>query len=146
MKLKTTQKTHVPTQKELAKKWFLIDVKGKTLGLAATKIANILRGKDKPFFTPQHDCGDFVVVLNSKEIRLAGNKMDTKMYYWHTQYPGGIKSRTARQILDRKPDKVLYDAIRGMMPRNRLRKKIMSKLHIFPGTEHTHASQSPVTL
>lgn len=146
MTLKTIQKTHVPTEKELTKKWFLLDVKGKTLGQVSTQIADLLRGKGKPFFTPQHDCGDHVVVINAKEVRLAGNKMDTKMYYWHTQYPGGIKSRTARQIMSTKPDKVLYDSVRGMLPRNRLRKKIISKLHIFPGPEHTHSSQSPITL
>jgi large subunit ribosomal protein L13 len=146
MTLKTIQKTHVPTEKELAKKWFLIDAKGKTLGQLSTKIADLLRGKGKPFFTPQHDCGDHVVVINAKEVRLAGNKMDTKMYYWHTMYPGGIKSRTARQIMDKKPDKVLYDAVRGMLPRNKLRKKLISKLHLFSGPEHTHSSQSPITL
>lgn len=146
MKLKQSQKTYVPSEKDLEKKWFLVDAKGKTLGPLATKIANLLRGKGKPHFTPQLDCGDHVVVINTGEIRLARNKLDTKLYYWHTQYPGGLKSRSAREVLAKKPTKVLYDAVRGMLPRNRLRKNIIKKLHLAPGAEHDHKAQSPETL
>lgn len=142
MKLKPHQKTHVPTSKELGQKWFLVDVKGRTLGQVATKIANTLRGKGKSFFTPQMDCGDFVVAINAKEIRLAGNKMDKKLYQWHTQYPAGLRTRTAREIMEKKPTKILYDAVWGMLPRNKLRKHLMKKLRIFPGEEHTHKAQS----
>jgi large subunit ribosomal protein L13 len=142
MKLKASQKTHVPTQEELKKKWFLVDVKGKTLGPMATKLANAIRGKGKAFFTPQTDCGDFVVVINAKAIRLAGNKMETKLYQWHTRYPAGLRTRTAREIMEKKPEKILYDAVWGMLPRNKLRKHIMKKLRIFPGEEHTHKAQS----
>lgn len=146
MKLKKTQKTYVPSEKDLDKKWFLVDAKGKTLGPLATKIANLLRGKGKMHFTPQLDCGDHVVVVNAGEIRLARNKLDTKQYYWHTQYPGGLKSRSAREVLAKKPTKVLYDAVRGMLPRNRLRKNIMKKLHLSPGAEHNHKAQAPEPL
>lgn len=133
----------MPTETELAKKWFLIDVKGKTLGPVAVKITNLLRGKNKPFFTPQSDCGDHVVVINAKEIRLARNKMETKMYYRHTLYPSGLRTKSAADLLAQKPEKILYDAVWGMMPRNALRKKIIGKLHVYPGVEHKHAAQNP---
>lgn len=144
--LKKSQKTYTPTEKDLEKKWFLVDVKGKTLGKVATKIANILRGKDKVHYTPQFDCGDYVVVINAKEIRLASNKLDTKLYRWHTQHPAGLRERTAREVLARNPDRVLYDAVWGMLPRNKLRKHMMTKLRIFPTAEHSHVSQSPKPL
>ena len=143
MKLKLSQKSHVPTEKETVKQWFLIDVKGKTLGIVATKIADLLRGKGKPFFTPQQDCGDFIVVVNAKEIRLAKNKMDTKLYHWHTRYPAGFRTRTARELINTKPEKVLYDAVWGMLPRNRLRHHMMKKLKISPGENHEHKAQNP---
>lgn len=146
MKLKASQKTHVPTETELKKKWFLLDVKGKTLGRIAAKIADVLRGKGKPFFTPQTDCGDFVVVIHAKAIRLAGNKMEKKLYEWHTRYPAGLRTRTAREMVEKKPEKILYDAVWGMLPRNKLRKHMMKKLRIFPDEKHTHTSQSPQIL
>lgn len=147
MKLTKTQTTYVPTEKEIdSKKWFLVDVKGKTLGLISTKIADILRGKLKVHFTPQHDCGDYVVVINAKEIRLAGNKMDSKTYHSHSGYGSGFKTRTARQLIATKPEKIIYDSVWGMLPRNKLRSKIIKKLRIFPGTEHEHTSQSPETI
>lgn len=146
MKLKPLQKTSVPSDKDLAKAWRLVDAKGKTLGPLAVKIADLLRGKGKPHFTPQMDCGDHVVVVNAKEVRLAGNKMDTKQYYWHTQYPGGLRSRSARDLLAKKPEKILYEAVWGMLPRNRLRKKIIKKLHLFAGPEHNNQAQSPIPL
>lgn len=142
MRLKKSQKTYIPTQKELSKKWFLVDVKGKLLGLAATKIAELLRGKEKPFFTPMHDCGDYIVVINAREIRFAHNKIDTKLYQWHTQYPAGFRVRTAREIMAKKPEKILYDAVWGMLPRTKSRKAIMRKLRVFPGAEHKHSAQS----
>lgn len=146
MKTPKAQRTYVPTEKDLEQKWYLVDVKGLTLGPVATKIANVLRGKGKSHFTPQLDCGDHVVILNAKEIRLAGDKLDTKLYYWHTQYPGGIRSRSARDIMKKKPEKILYDAVWGMLPRNKLRKKLMKKLHLFPGETHEHKAQSPQPL
>ncbi len=145
--LNKNQQTTVPSDKELAsKKWFLVDAKGKTLGHLCTALTDIIRGKNKAYFTPQLDCGDFVVVINAKEVRLAGNKKETKMYYWHTQYPGGIRQRSAQQLLDTKPDQLIYDGVWGMLPRNRLRRAIIKKLRIFPGTEHGHTSQNPQPL
>ena len=141
--LKESQKTHVPTAKELEKKWYLIDLNGKTLGPAAAKIADVLRGKGKPFFTPQLDSGDFVVAIHARGIRLARNKMDTKLYQWHTRYPGGLRTRTAREISATKPEKIIYDAVWGMLPRNKLRRKLIKKLHIYPMESHDHAAQSP---
>lgn len=143
MKLPHNQKTYVPAEKELQKKWFLVDVRGKILGEAAVKITNLLRGKDKPFFTPQLDCGDYVVAINAQEIKLTKNKLDTKLYRWHTRYPGGLRTRTARELLARKPEKVLYDAVWGMLPRNKLRKHIIKKLKIFPGDKHSNSAQTP---
>lgn len=146
MKLKANQQTHVPTEKEIAKKWYLVDVKGKTLGRIATKIADLLRGKGKPFFTPQLDCGDYVVIINAREIRLAGNKEETKLYQWHTRYPGGFRERTAHQIRETKPEKIIFDAVCGMLPRNKLGKHMARKLRVFAGSEHTAKSQKPLPL
>ncbi|KKU78502.1 MAG: 50S ribosomal protein L13 [Candidatus Peregrinibacteria bacterium GW2011_GWA2_47_7] len=141
MKIKDSQKTYVPTNADLQRKWFIVDVKGKTLGQISTKIANILRGKDKVHFTTQLDCGDYVVAINAKEVRLAGNKMDTKLYHWHTRYPGGLRTRTARELLNRKPEKILFDSVFGMLPRNKLRSKIIKKFRVFPGETHEHTAQ-----
>ncbi|PJC36615.1 50S ribosomal protein L13 [Candidatus Peregrinibacteria bacterium CG_4_9_14_0_2_um_filter_53_11] len=147
IRIKSNQKTTVPSQEVLDdKQWYIVDVKGKTLGRVATQIADILRGKGKTYFTPQHDCGDYVVVINATDIRLAGNKMDTKLYRWHTGYPKGFRERTAREIMENKPEQVLFDAVRGMLPRNRLRQDIIKKLRIFPTEAHTHSAQSPKPL
>lgn len=134
-------KTYVPDEKSLGKKWFLVDVKGKTLGATATKIADLLRGKQKPFFTPQLDCGDYVVAINARHIRLSKNKAETKLYQWHTRYPKGFRQRTAKEVLKKKPEKVLFDAVWGMMPRNKLRNHIIKKLRVFPDETHDHAAQ-----
>ena len=143
MKLAQNQKTYVPAETDLKKKWFLVDVKDQTLGIIATKIARVLRGKDKLFFTPQHDCGDYVVVINAAQIRLAHNKMETKTYHWHTGYGAGLRTRTAREQMAIEPEKILYDAVWGMLPRNKLRRMMMKKLRIFPGAEHGHLPQAP---
>ena len=141
MKLKQSQKTTVPAEKQLEKKWFLVDVKGKTLGPTAVKIANLLRGKGKTFFTPEQDCGDYVVAINAKHIRLSKNKMDTKLYQWHTRYPAGFRQRTAKEMMAKKPDKILFDAVWGMLPRTRSRKHIIKKLRVFPEETHDHGAQ-----
>lgn len=146
MNLKPHQKSSVPAEKDLTKKWYLVDVKGKTLGRISTKIADLLRGKGKPIFTPKADCGDYVVVIHAADVKLAGNKMDTKLYQWHTRYPGGFRERTAREIMKTKPEKIVMDAVWGMLPRNRLRRQIIKKLRVFPGAEHGHASQHPESI
>ena len=143
MKLQKSQKTYVPTEKNLEKSWYILDVKDKPLGRTATKIADVLRGKTKTWFSPQLDCGDFVVVVNASHIKLAGNKMESKTYHWHTRYGGGFRTRTARQLLEKKPEKILFDAVWGMMPRNKLRNSIMKKLRIFPLEAHEHTAQAP---
>ena len=144
MNIKKSQKSYVPSEKDAKQKWFIVDVKDKPLGRAAAKIANLLRGKGKLFFTPQRDCGDFVIIVNASEIKLAGTKMDTKLYHWHTGYGSGLRTRTAREMMNKKPEKVLFDAVWGMMPRNKLRRHMMKKLRIFPGVKHNHESQRPV--
>lgn len=146
MKLTTKQKTTVPVIDPKKQKWFIVDVKGKTLGRVATKIADMLRGKLKPIFTPQHDCGDYVVVVNARHIRLAGSKPDKKMYQWHTQFPGGFREITARKLLDEKPEEVIYQAVWGMLPRNKLRSKIIKKLRIFGEEAHDHTAQHPTSI
>lgn len=134
-------KTHTPTEKSLEKRWLLVDVKGKTLGKTAVKIADLLRGKQKPFFTPQLDCGDYVVAINARHIRLAKNKVETKLYQWHTRYPKGFRQRTAKEMLEKKPEKVLFNAVWGMMPRNKLRNNIIKKLRVYPDETHEHTAQ-----
>lgn len=129
--------------KDIPHKWFIADVGGITLGKAAVKIANLLRGKNKASFTPQYDFGDHVVVINAKSIALSAKKMEGKMYYWHTKYPGGLRQKSAQQLMAYKPEKILADAVSGMLPKNKLRMKMMKKLHIFADANHTHEAQKP---
>lgn len=136
-------KTFSPKKADLTKKWYLIDVKGQTLGKAATKIASILRGKDKALFAPHVDCGDFVVVINAAEIKMSGNKADKKKYYRHSRFPGGLKEETAAEVLEKHPERVLERAVRGMVPPNKLRADIVKKLKIYAGSEHKHEAQQP---
>ncbi|MBP9718128.1 50S ribosomal protein L13 [Candidatus Gracilibacteria bacterium] len=143
MTIKKTQKTTIPVIDEKKQQWYLVDVKGKTLGIIATEIANMLRGKQKPLFTPQLDCGDYIVVINARHVRLAGNKDDQKMYQWHSGFPGGFKERTAKAMRIEKPEEIIYDAVWGMLPRNKLRRTIIKKLRIFADETHTHSAQNP---
>ena len=139
-------KTYMATLETVEKEWFVVDAKGLTLGRLASRIADVLRGKHKPTFTPHTDAGDFVVVVNCDKVRLTGRKLDQKMYYWHTGYPGGIKGRTARQMLDRKPEEVLFRAVKGMLPKNVLGRHLLSKLKLYPAPEHPHQAQQPKPL
>jgi len=139
-------KSFMATAQTLDKEWFVVDAQGAVLGRLATQVASILRGKHKPTYTPHADAGDFVVVVNADKVRLTGRKMDQKMYYWYSGYPGGIKGRTARQMLDRKPEEVLRRAVKGMLPKNNLGRKMMSKLKIYASPEHPHQSQQPKPL
>ena len=127
-------------------KWYLVDADGQTLGRLASQIAMIIRGKNKPTYTPYADTGDFVVVINADKIHVTGNKMNDKIYYNHTGYPGGLKQRTLKQMLQAKPEEVLRRAIWGMLPHNRLGRKLMGKVKIYAGTEHPHEAQQPVLL
>jgi large subunit ribosomal protein L13 len=136
-------KTYTPKLDELEKKWYLVDLKGQTLGHVSVKIANMLRGKDKPLFTPHLDCGDYVVVINAKHIKVTGNKMEDKKYYKHSGYPGAFKEESLEDLLERKPGEIIKQSVAGMLPKNKLRKNILAKLKIFAEGEHDHEAQNP---
>lgn len=139
-------KTYIAKKEEVNKKWYLIDAQDKILGRIAPTIANKLRGKDKPIFSPHMDCGDYIVIINADKIKLTGKKMEDKMYQRHSGFPGGFKEENAATLMGRKPTKILEIAISGMLPKNKLRKVFMSKLKIYAGGEHPHAAQSPEVL
>ena len=138
-------KTFSPKLEDVDKnrKWYLVNAEGKTLGRLATKIAVILRGKNKPMFSPHIDCGDHVVVINADKIKLSGQKWDQKEYITHSGFPGALKRQTAREVLQKKPGKILTAAIRGMLPHNKLRNHVMSKLKVYAGEEHRQEAQNP---
>ena len=123
--------------------WVIVDATDKILGRLASKIADKLRGKDKPVFTPHVDCGDFVVVVNAEKIRVTGNKFEDKKYYTHSLYPGGLKTKTFKDMNATKPEKVIELAVKGMLPKNKLSKQIIKKLKIYAGSEHPHEAQQP---
>lgn len=139
-------KTTFANTHTLERKWFILDATDLVLGRFSTKIADILRGKNKTIFNPAHDNGDFVIIINADKIKLTGNKMAQKTYYSHSRFPGGLKEEKADKRMLRKPDKIVYDSIAGMIPRNRIKKDILSKLKIYAGTEHPHAAQQPINL
>jgi large subunit ribosomal protein L13 len=141
-------KTVTPNEKEALenREWYVVDATGKTLGRLASEIAQVLRGKHKPTFSPNIDTGDFVVVINCERIVVTGAKLDNVRYYRHSRYPGGLKSRTMREMLDRFPDRVIYEAVRGMMPKTKLGSAQMKKLRVYAGDQHPHAAQQPTAL
>ena len=136
-------KTYSAKPGEIQRDWYVVDADGQTLGRLATQIADRLRGKGKPQFTPHVDTGDFVVVVNAEKIHVTGNKLDDKMYYRHSGYPGGLRERPLREQLNRLPTEVLRKAVRGMLPRNRLGRQQLTKLKIYAGPEHPHGAQEP---
>ncbi len=133
-------------KKEIERSWFLVDAENKVLGRLAAKVAAVLRGKHKPVFTPHVDTGDFVIVINAEKIHLTGTKLDNKMYYRHSGYPGGIKGVSAGEMLDKKPEAIIQHAVRGMLPKNKLGRQQLKKLKVYAGTEHPHESQMPQEL
>jgi large subunit ribosomal protein L13 len=139
-------KTYSAKPGEVTREWYLVDAEGKTLGRLATQIADTLRGKRKPQYTPHVDTGDFVIVVNAEKIAVTGNKLDQKRYYRHSGYPGGIRSRTLREQLERRPTEVLRVAVKGMLPKNRLARQQITKLKIYAGPEHPHEAQNPRAL
>ncbi len=140
-------KTYSAKASEIEKKWFVIDADGLVLGRLASQIARILRGKHKPTFTPHMDCGDNVIVVNAEKVKLTGRKTSDKVYHWHTGYPGGIKQRTAGEILEGKhPERVITKAVERMIPRNRLGRQQMKNLRVYAGPEHPHEAQQPEAL
>ena len=139
-------KTYNAKPGEIARDWYVVDAEGQTLGRLATRIADTLRGKGKPAYTPHVDTGDVVVVVNAEKIQVTGNKLDQKRYSRHSGYPGGLRSRTLREQLDRRPEEVLRRAVKGMLPRNRLARQQITKLKIYAGPEHPHEAQNPKPL
>ena len=141
-------KTYSPSAEDAkaAREWWVVDATGQTLGRLASEIAQILRGKHKPTFSPHVDGGDFVIVINCERVAVTGNKLDSVHYYTHSRYPGGLKSRTMREQMERFPDRVIFEAVKGMMPKTRLGNAQMKKLRVYAGSEHTHAAQQPKTL
>jgi large subunit ribosomal protein L13 len=139
-------KTYSAKPGEIAREWYVVDAEGQTLGRLATRIADMLRGKGKAAYTPHVDTGDFIVVVNAEKIQVTGNKLDQKRYYRHSGYPGGLRSRTLREQLERRPTEVIRKAVKGMLPKNRLARKQLNKLKIYAGPEHPHGAQAPQPL
>ncbi|MHB8882847.1 MAG: 50S ribosomal protein L13 [Thermodesulfovibrionales bacterium] len=139
-------KTQFAKKGDIHHKWYVIDAKDAVLGRLAVRIATFIRGKNKPIFTPNVDTGDFVIVVNADKIRLTGNKMADKVYYHHTGYIGGIKAQTAQELSDKRPETIIEKAVWGMLPKNRLGRKMIKKLKVYKGSEHPHQAQAPEVL
>jgi large subunit ribosomal protein L13 len=136
-------KTYSAKPKEIEQRWYLVDAEGQTLGRLATRIADTLRGKRKPVYTPHIDTGDFVVVVNAEKIAVTGKKREEKVYYRHSGYPGGLRERTFAEEIERRPTEVLRKAVKGMLPRNRLARRQLTKLKVYAGPDHPHGAQNP---
>jgi len=139
-------RTYSARPESVRREWYVVDATGKTLGRLASEIARRLRGKHKPVYTPHVDTGDYIVVVNAEKIRVTGRKMTDKVYYWHTGYPGGIKSITLEKLLQKHPERVIERAVRGMLPRTPLGRRMLKKLKVYAGPEHPHAAQQPKPL
>jgi large subunit ribosomal protein L13 len=139
-------KTYVTRNKDVQREWYVVDAAGQTLGRLATRLARILRGKHKPTYSPSVDTGDFVIVVNAEKIHVTGRKLDQKIYYRYSGYPGGLKEITLRNLLQRHPSRVIEHAVRGMLPKNRLGRQMFKKLKVYAGPEHPHAAQQPKQL
>lgn len=139
-------KTTVPKVEDIQRDWYIVDAEGQTLGRLAVRIANVLRGKHKPIFTPHMDCGDFVIVVNAEKIHLSGNKEEQKLYRHHSGYPGGFKIETAKHLRGRRPDQLVERAVKGMLPHTRLGDRQFTKLKVYVGGVHPHIAQNPKTL
>ena len=138
--------TYAPKKAEIKRKWYLVDAENQVLGRMATQIATVLRGKDKPTYAPYLDMGDFVIVVNAEKVKLTGKKLSDKVYYRHSGYPGGIKEVNAEELLKKHPERVIEFAVKGMLPRNKLRKHILKKLKVYTGESHPHQAQLPEPL
>lgn len=139
-------KTYSAKPGDIERSWYLVDADGQTLGRMASQIASILRGKHKPIFTPHMDCGDYVIVINAEKIHVTGNRLDNKIYYRHSGYPGGLKRTPLRVMLQTKPEKVIEEAVRRMLPKNNLGRHMFKKLRVYAGPEHQHGAQNPEPL
>jgi large subunit ribosomal protein L13 len=139
-------KTYQANAQDRERSWYVVDAEGKTLGRLATQIANVLRGKHKPTYTPHVDVGDFVIVVNAEKVAVTGDKREKKLYWRHSGYPGGIRSRTLGDLLEKRPEEVIRKAVKGMLPRNRLARQQLRKLRVYAGPEHPHQAQKPEQL
>ena len=136
-------RTFTQKQEEIARNWYVVDAEGETLGRLASRIAPILKGKHKPVYTPHMDCGDYVIIVNAEKVRVTGRKMDQKLYYRHSGYPGGLRSISLKDQLAKHPERVLQAAIRGMLPKNKLGRRMLKKLKVYAGNSQPHQAQQP---
>ena len=138
--------SYIQTKETVERKWFVVDAEDKNLGRVAAKVATVLRGKHKPTYTPNIDCGDFVIILNASKVNLTGNKLEDKKYYNHSRYAGGMRVRTAKEMKEKYPEEMMERAIKGMLPKGRLGRQMYRKLFLYAGENHPHAAQQPVEL
>ena len=139
-------KSYVAATADVERKWYVVDAAGQTLGRLSSEIAKVLRGKNKPIFTPHIDTGDYVIVINAEQIKTTGRKLDQKIYYSHSDYPGGVRETTLREMIAKKPTDVITLAVKGMLPKGPLGRSMLTKLHVYAGAEHPHAAQKPEEL
>ena len=139
-------KTYMPNPAQVERKWYVVDAEGQTLGRLCSEIAKVLRGKNKAIFTPHADCGDYVIVVNAEKIVVSGKKMDQKIYYHHSDYVGGMKETTLREMLNKHPERVIELGVKGMLPKGPLGREMYKKLFVYAGSDHKHAAQKPETL
>ncbi len=139
-------KTFMANPDKIDRKWYVVDAKGATLGRLASEVASVLRGKNKPEFTPHADCGDYVIVINAAQVKVTGKKLDQKIYYNHSEYVGGMRETTLRELLAKKPERVVELAVKGMLPKGPLGRDMYRKLHVYAGENHGHQAQKPVVM
>lgn len=138
--------SYMEKKETVQRNWYIIDAEGKSLGRVATKAASILRGKHKPTFTPHMDCGDYIIIINASKVNLTGNKLNDKMYYNHSGYPGGLRERNAKLMVENYPEEMMERAIKGMLPKGRLGRQMFTKLHVYAGSEYKEVAQKPTEL
>ena len=139
-------KTYMPNPTQVERKWYVVDAEGQTLGRLCSEIANVLRGKNKPIYTPHADCGDYVIVVNAEKIKVTGKKLDQKIYYHHSEYVGGMKETNLKTMLEKHPERVIEHAVKGMLPKGPLGRSMYKKLFVYAGSEHNHQAQQPESL
>lgn len=139
-------KTFMAKKTDIKRNWYVIDAEGQTLGRLSSKVASILRGKNKPIYTPHVDCGDYVIIINAEKVKLTGNKLNKKIYYNHSGYVGGLRERTAKVMIEKYPEEMVERAIKGMLPHNRLGRQMYKKLFVYKGSNHKHQAQQPIEL
>ena len=139
-------KTYMPNAQAVERKWYVVDANGQTLGRLCSEVAKVLRGKNKPIYTPHTDCGDYVIVINAEKIKVSGNKMDEKIYYHHSDYVGGMKETTLKEMLNKHPERVIEHAVKGMLPKGPLGRSMYKKLFVYAGETHKHDAQKPEVL